>query len=226
VAVKKLSDLPFPEPPDGADDPELWSLLVQYEFIRWVYDQRPQGQEEYREVVGKLTQPACLARLEKATREHEPLFRWRAYCFLIAYWREQRLDLIARVLDDADSFVRDKAAWAMASICHPQIEGRLIELVLCDPSADVRCGACHGLSGQNPLAVIPTLLKVLDTDRVACENGWSVSHCAADALDTLMGTEFMAKRRGSLATFPDGPQDPAAVRQHAIEYLKKLRENE
>jgi hypothetical protein len=64
------------------------------------------------------------------------------------------------------------------------------------------------------------------THSSAKANGWSVSHCASDALDTLMGTEFMAKRRGSLATFPDGPQDPAAVRQHAIEYLKKVRENE
>jgi hypothetical protein len=225
AAMTSLSELPFPESPHGAEDPELWSLLVQYEFIRWVYDQRPQGQEEYREVVGKLTQPACLARLEKATREHEPLFRWRAYCFLIAYWREQRLDLIARVLDDEDAFVREKAASHIISICHPQVEGRLIEMVLCDSSADVRCAACRGLAGQNPLSVIPTLLKVMDTDQAAGTNGWSVSHCAADALDTLMGTEFMAKRRGSLATFPDGPQDPAAVRRHAIDFLKRLREN-
>lgn len=220
--MKRLSDLPFPEPPDGAGDPELWTLLTQFEFVRWMREERPQ---EYRELASKLTQPAYLTRLEQAMAEREPLFRWRAACFVIAYWRERRLDLIARVLDDEDAFVREKAASHIISICHPQVEGRLIEMVLCDSSADVRCAACRGLAGQNPLSVIPTLVKVMDNDQAAGANGWSVSHCAADALDTLMGTEFMAKRRGSLATFPDGPQDPAAVRRHAIDFLKRLREN-
>lgn len=47
----KLSELAFPEPPEGARDGDLWTLLTQFEFVRWMRPERP---DEYQELVSKL----------------------------------------------------------------------------------------------------------------------------------------------------------------------------
>ena len=218
----KFSDIPFPDAPEGSRDPELWALLAQYEFVRWLPEDWP---KEYREITGWLKQET--ERLLVASREEsEPLFRSRAACFLIALWWDSRVDLILQVLDDTHPFVREQVARRLVTIRHPQIEARLVELATGDSDADVRCAACRGLGGQNPLSVIPFLIRILDQDHAAGENGWPVSDCAADALDKMLGTEWMARRQDGVCSLPEGPPNPGAVREQALQYLQELREAE
>ncbi|QDV18366.1 hypothetical protein Pan153_30230 [Gimesia panareensis] len=218
----KFSDIPFPDAPDGSRDPELWMLLTQYEFVRWLPDDWP---DEYREITSRLKQKTD--RLTAAALdESEPLFRSRAACFLMALWRESRLDLILKFLDDEHEFVREQVARHLVSIRHPQLEGRLVELATLDAAADVRCAGCRGLGGQEPLSVIPTLIHILDQDHESGENGWSVSSCAADALDEMLGTEWMARRQEGVCSLPEGSPNPAAVREQALFYLQELQERQ
>ena len=115
----------------------------------------------------------------------------------------------------------------LVSIRHPQVEGRLVELLLTDSSPDVRSAACQGLAGQDPLSVIPVLLRVLERDDGTSQNGYVVSHQAANALDEIMGTELMARRSDGVCFLTDSPADLDTVREHAVRYLESLRdENE
>lgn len=218
----KFADIPFPDAPEGSRDPELWLLLAQFEFVRWLREDWP---TEYREITEQLKQETD--RLSVAAREEsEPLFRARAACFLIALWRETRVDLMLQVLDDAHPFVREQVARHMVSIRNPLVEARLVELATGDSDADVRCAACRGLGGQEPLSVIPLLIRILDNDHAAGEHGWPVSSCAADALDEMLGTEWMARRQDGVCSLPEGPPKPEAVREQALLYLHQLRKSQ
>jgi hypothetical protein len=213
-----LSNLPFPEPPDRCNDPELWTWLAQFEFVRWMRDDY---ESDYNRIRATLVRE--INRVLAALDEEEPVFRWRAAHFAVALHREQRVDLILRVLRDPDPYVRAQLASHLISIAHPQIEARLLELVTMDPVPEVRGAACRGLAGQNPLSVIPILIRVMDTDHAPDHNAHRVSDCAANALDEMIGAEFMAKRFTGVASLPDGPPNPGAVREHALAYLDQLR---
>jgi HEAT repeats len=211
-----------PDPPDGCRDPELWTLLAQFEFVRWMHLVHHELLPDYKRLCGALV--GNIERVVAALDESEPLFRMRAAIFTIAQYRQQRVDLILRMLDDPEAYVRAKIAWLMFEIADPRVEGRLVELLLTDPDPEVRGSACQGLAGQNPLSAIPLLIRALDTDHAVDQQlGHAVSWLAASALDEMMGTEFMAKRKGSLCTFPDSPPDPQSVREHAIAFLEQLR---
>jgi len=215
-----LANVPFPDPPDGCRDPELWTLLAQFEFVRWMHQVHHELLPDYERLCGALV--GNMERVVAALDESEPLFRLRAAIFAIAQYR-QRVDLILRMLDDPEAYVRAKIAWLMFEIADPRVEDRLVELLLTDSDPEVRGSAGHGLAGQNPLSAIPLLIRALDTDHAADQHGHTVSWLAASALDEMMGTEFMAERKGSLCTFPDSPPDPQSVREHAIAFLERLR---
>ncbi len=210
--------IPFPGPPDDCRDPELCKLLAQFEFVRWMRDEHTQ---EYDRIRNTLV--SDIDRVVAAIDEPDPVFRLRAAIFSIAFYREHRIDLILRILDDADAYVRSQIASHLISVSHPQVQGRLVELLLTDPAPEVRGSACRGLAGQNPLSAIPVLIRAMDADHAVDDNGHVVSNQAADALDEMMGTEFMAKRDDGVCTFPNGPADPQSVRQHAIAFLEKLQ---
>ena len=106
-----LEDLSFPDPPEGSRDPELWSILAQYEFVRWVRDDYPADFERLRQLL-----LSDLPRVVAATEEAEPLFRFRAFLIAIFVYRTEHLDLILKALDDEDDFVRSKVASHLVSI--------------------------------------------------------------------------------------------------------------
>lgn len=206
----------LPDPPPDCRDPELFSLLCRYEFYRW----HPDHVEDAQSLRNTLLH--MLERMANALDDPNSLLRWRSGRFLLALWREARIDIALKLLADADPWVRAEAASIMFNLRHPELEKALIQLVQSDSSPRVRGSACRGLAGQEHRHAVPVLLSVMESDQASDDQGFRVADRAADALDELMQAEYMARRRGNFCTLPAVARDALAVRRAAESYVARL----
>ena len=98
------------------------------------------------------------------------------------------IELVLPLLDDRDAAVR----WRACGCLHDFGDGRavapLVQVLQCDPDAQVRGTAAYALGGIGSLAAIPALLAAMEGDHELDQLGYSASFCAAGSLDDILGT--------------------------------------
>jgi hypothetical protein len=126
-------------------------------------------------------------------------------------------ELVLPLLHDGDSTVR----WNTCGLLH-DFGGEwgvkpLIERLKNDPDPQVRTEAAYVLGGVGSPQAIPALLEALDNDHEEDFHGFTPSHCAATALDDILGTEETRIRvSSSIRRLPDRKPDLGRLKEQAL----------
>jgi HEAT repeat protein len=128
---------------------------------------------------------------------------------------ERGLALVLPLLRDADLGVRWFACECIAGLGGARAVPSLRAVLQTDEDAQVRGTAARGLGWQGGPEVIPMLLQVMATDHEIDEHGHSPSHCAAMALDDILGTDETSLHFGNTCRMLDREPDLARLRHLA-----------
>lgn len=140
---------------------------------------------------------------------------------------EQGLELVLPLLRDTDSCVRWYACTNIAQYGGARTARVLREILQSDDDAQVRGTAAAGLGKHGGPEDIPLLLQVMAQDHEKDTHGHSPSHCAAMALDDILGTDETCLHLGTVCRMLDRSPDLDRLRHLAEErYQRWVSERE
>ena len=126
------------------------------------------------------------------------------------------------LLSDSEEVVRMCVCEALSDPMANAAVDPLLVVLRDDPDSQVRNYAAGALGHIGSRAVIPALLRTMDSDHEMDIHGHSPSHCAAMALDDLLETNFTRiKVSESTCKMRPGPPDLDALRKRAMEEYEK-----
>jgi hypothetical protein len=128
---------------------------------------------------------------------------------------ERGLELVLPLLRDPDSGVRWFACECVAGLGGAWAVPALRMVLQSDEDAQVRGTAARGLGWQGGPEVIPELLEVMASDHEIDIHGHSPSHCAAMALDDILGTDETCLHLGNVCRMLDREPDSDRLRRLA-----------
>jgi HEAT repeat protein len=128
------------------------------------------------------------------------------------------VEFLVPLLRDPDVVVRLCACEALSSPHAVAAVEPLIGVLRGDPDPQVRNYAASALGHISSRAAIPALLLAMDRDHEPDMHGHTPAHCAAMALDDLLGTNYTRIRLSeSLCTMRPGPPDLDGLRKRAMQ---------
>jgi len=130
---------------------------------------------------------------------------------------QRGLELVLPLLRDPDLAVRWFACDCVAQLGGAIAVPSLLTVLQSDVDAQVRGTAARGLGWQGGPEVIPALLAVMASDHEIDMHGHSPSHCAAMALDDVLGTDETCLHLGNVCRMLD--------RQPDLDRLRRLAED-
>jgi HEAT repeat protein len=130
---------------------------------------------------------------------------------------ERGLELVLPLLRDPDLGVRWFACKCVAGLGGARAVPALRTVLQSDEDAQVRGTAVRGLGWQGGPEVIPMLLEVMASDHEIDIHGHSPSHCAAMALDDILGTDETCLHLGKVCRMLDRQPDLDRLRRLAEE---------
>ncbi len=102
---------------------------------------------------------------------------------------EHGTERVLPLLSDPDDRVRWYACWCLCGRGDERATTPLMAVLKSDQDPNVRGLAAMALGRIGGPAVIPAFLSTMASDHEVNENGHTPSHCAAMALDDILGTE-------------------------------------
>lgn len=130
---------------------------------------------------------------------------------------ERGLELVLPLLRDPDLGVRWFACECVAGLGGPRAVPTLRTVLQSDEDAQVRGTAARGLGWLGGPEVIPILLDVMASDHEIDMHGHPPSHCAAMALDDILGTDETCLHLGNVCRMLDRDPDLDRLRHLAEE---------
>jgi HEAT repeat protein len=128
------------------------------------------------------------------------------------------VELLVPLLSDQEEVVRICACEALSTPEAAAATESLIVVLRDDTDPQVRNYAARALGHIGRRAAIPALLRAMDTDQEPDMHGHTPSHCAAAALDDMLGTNCTRIRLPSgTCTMRPGPDDIDGLRNQAMQ---------
>jgi HEAT repeat protein len=134
---------------------------------------------------------------------------------------ERGLELVLPLLRDPDLGVRWFACECAAGLGGARAVPALRTVLQSDEDAQVRGTAARGLGRQGDPEVFPILLEVMASDHEIDIHGHSPSHCAAMALDDILGTDETCLHLGNVCRMLDREPDLNRLRRLAEEQYRQ-----
>ncbi len=132
--------------------------------------------------------------------------------------RERAVELIVPLLQSSESVVRWTACGVLGAPEARTAVGPLLTVLRDDTDPQIRNSAAWALGHIGDLVAIPALLQALASDHEEDIHCHTPSHCAATALDDMLGTNHTRIRlSGSLCTMRPGSPDLESLREEAIQ---------
>ncbi len=133
---------------------------------------------------------------------------------------QRGLELVLPLLHDSDLGVRWFACERVAGPGGAKAVPALLMLLRFDEDAQVRGTAARGLGWQGGPEVIPALLDSMASDHEFDMHGQSASHCAAMALDDMLGTDETCLHFGNVCRMLDREPDLDRLRRLAEDRVR------
>ena len=149
------------------------------------FEDKAQAVEEIRAAGAEAVFPLLLPMLA----DSDPEIRCKP-CTVLALLNDHRVvDVALRLLHDPHSGVRCYACKCLWKFGDSHAVDALSEVLKSDLDSQVRGYAAGALGSYGGPAVIPDLLAVMASDHEVDILGFTPSHCAAMALDDILGTD-------------------------------------
>jgi hypothetical protein len=130
---------------------------------------------------------------------------------------ERGLELVLPLLRDPHLSVRWFVCDCVAELGGAQAVPALLTVLESDEDAQVRGTAARGLGWQGGPEVIPPLIEAMASDHEIDMHGHTPSHCAAMALDDILGTDETCLHLGNVCRMLDRKPDLDRLRRLAKE---------
>ncbi len=153
--------------------------------------------------------------------DHDPDVRGTACEAALLVDAGRGVPLVLPLLRDPDDVVRWCTCEALVGHGDHRATAPLVAVLQSDADPQVRGAAAMALGRFGGPAVIPALLAALADDHEVDILGHTPSHCAAMALDEILGTEETRIRMGNVNRLPDRPPDLDRLRRLAEERFRE-----